>query len=198
MDDFFMKKIFVTENTHMDKTNSQFLILTLFLLLATIGYSQHKHSSQIVSPVLHHEVEIFIGNSHVPEASIEGSSATLVLPNIGINYKYWFDDRFAVGLYNNLVTRTFVINSDTHQDLEQKHPVTTTIVGIFRPWKKFNFFAGPGIMIDEDEGLFVIRLGLDYAFSLSNDWYLSPRFIFDNIGGDIESYTLGVSFVKNF
>lgn len=166
--------------------------------MTTLGFSQHKHSSQITEPILHHEIDAFIGNAHIPNATLENSTATVILPNVGLNYKYWFDERFAIGWYNNLVARTFTINSDTNQEVEKKYPFATTIVGVFRPWKKLGFFAGPGLLIDNTGSQFVVRLGLEYGFALSNDWYITPRFMFDSIGGEIESYTLGIAIGRNF
>jgi hypothetical protein len=52
--------------------------------------------------------------------------------------------------------------------------------------------------LDNNGTLFVIRAGVDYGFSLSNDWYLSPRFIFDLLGNDIKAYTIGLSIGKRF
>lgn len=181
----------------MKGIKKQFLFVALQLCLTTFGFSQHQHSSQISTPILHHEIDVFIGNSHIPDATSE-SSSTLVLPNIGINYKYWFNERFALGSYNNLVARTFVVNNDEYNDYEIKYPFVTTVVGVFRPWKNLGFFAGPGALISDSGNFFIVRLGLDYEFTLSNNWYVIPRFMFDSIGGDIESYTLGIAFGKNF
>lgn len=156
------------------------------------------HSSKQEISFLHHEIEGFLGSTHIPKGALDNSEATLILSNIGLNYKYWVDERFAIGWYNNIVALTYVINSDTHQDLERKYPVTSTIVGVFRPWKKNSVFAGPGLEIDKNKTLFVFRLGLEYGFILSNDWYLTPRFIFDNLGGDIQAFTIGVGASKRF
>lgn len=174
------------------------ICLFVIVICTTSIYAQHKHSSKIAAPIIHHEIDGFIGTTHVPEGGNRDSDATLILPNLGLNYKYWINEKFAVGWYNNLVTQTFVINSDTHQDREMKYPFLTTIVGVYRPWKSLSFFAGPGMAIDGNGTLFDIRFGVDYGFSLSNDWFLSPRFIFDYLGGDIEAYTLGVSIGKRF
>lgn len=173
-------------------------LILLILFTCSQLAAQKVHSSKITIPVLHHEIDGFIGNTHIPNASIEGSSTTLILPNIGLNYKYWFDDHFAIGWYNNIVVRTFVINSDTNQEVEKKYPFISTVVGVFRPWKNLSVFAGPGLEIDNNGSLFVIRAGVDYGFALSNDWYLSPRFIFDLLGNDIKAYTVGLSIGKRF
>ena len=174
----------------------------IFILLFTAGssmtFGQQMHSSKIETPILHHEIDGFIGNTHVPEGGRTDTNATLILPNIGFNYKYWFDERFAIGWYNNLVVRTFTINSDNHQDLERYYPFIASVVGVFRPWKNLSLFTGPGIEIDKNGSLFAFRIGIDYGFSLSNDWYITPRFIFDSLGGDIEAFTLGVSIGRKF
>lgn len=182
----------------MNKIKKLIFFIVSLSCLTTLGFSQHKHSSQITEPILHHEIDAFIGNAHIPTATLENSTATVILPNVGLNYKYWFDERFAIGWYNNLLARTFTINSDTNQEVEKKYPFATTIVGVFRPWKKLGFFAGPGLLIDNTGSQFVVRLGLEYGFALSNDWYITPRFMFDSIGGEIESYTLGISIGRNF
>ena len=173
------------------------LILILFLFINETSFSQ-VHSSKQQIPILHHELEGFVGSTHVPKGTLDNSNSTLVLPNIGFNYKYWFDERFAIGWYNNIVALTYVINSDAHEDLDREYPITSTIVGIFKPWKNLSFFAGPGLEFDQNETLFVMRFGLEYGFSLSNDWFLSPRFIFDNMGGDIQAYTLGIGIGRRF
>ena len=181
--------------------------ITLIICLSVVSYglfAQGVHSSKIEHQISQHEIDVFIGNTHIPEASLENSTTTLILPNIGLNYRYWFDDHFALGFYNNLIIRTFVINSDSHQDLETaegtvfRTKLDKPIVGIFKPWKNLSLYAGPGIQLSKTQSLFVIRIGMDYGISLSNEWYLSPRFTFDNLGGDIEGYTFGLGVSKRF
>lgn len=172
-------------------------ILILCLSLGWQAFGQ-LHSSKLTTPVLHHEIEGFIGSTHVPKGSFDDSGATLILPNIGLNYKYWIDEKFAIGWYNNIVALTYKVDSDSQQDLDREYPVTSTIVGIFKPWKNFSLFTGPGLEIDKNKTLFVIRFGVDYSFPLSNDWHLTPRFIFDNLSSDIQAYTLGIGVSKRF
>jgi len=174
------------------------VIVLLCIFSATQTVAQSMHSSKIEAPVLHHDIDIFVGSTHIPEGGRRTSNVTLVLPNVGINYRYWIDDHFAIGWYNNILVQTFVINSDSHQNLEREYPFVTSIVGVLRPWKNLSVFTGPGIEIDKNGSLFVYRFGLDYAINLSNDWHLTPRFHFDLLGGDIEVYTLGVSVGRRF
>lgn len=173
-----------------------FTFLSIFIISnSLVGQG---HSSKLEPALLHHEIDVFIGSTHVPKGAFKDSDATLVIPNIGINYKFWFDERFAIGWYNNIVALTYVLNSDTNQETEREYPITTTVVGVFRPWKGLHFFAGPGLEFDKNKTYFVARLGIDYAFGLSNDWYLTPRFIFDNIGQDVQAFTLGISIGRKF
>ncbi|MCG8308343.1 MAG: hypothetical protein MI975_13200 [Cytophagales bacterium] len=182
----------------MRVTIAQLIFTILLLAGSSLTYGQQMHSSKIEIPLLHHEIDGFIGNTHVPEGGRRNTTATLILPNIGFNYKYWFDERFAIGWYNNLVVRTYVVNSDTHQDLDREYPFLTSVVGVLNLWKGLSVFAGPGMEIDKNRTLFAMRFGLDYGFSISNDWYVSPRFIFDHLGGDIEAYTLGIGIGRKF
>jgi hypothetical protein len=174
-------------------------ILTICFIIS-MGWQAFSqvHSSKQTIPTLHHEIEGFIGSTHVPKGALDDSDATLILPNIGLNYKYWFDEKFAIGWYNNIVALTYTVNSDSQQDLDREYPVTTTIVGIFKPWKNLSLFTGPGLEIDKNKTLFVFRFGVDYSFPLSNDWHLTPRFIYDNLATDIQAYTLGVGVSKRF
>ena len=119
----------------MKSIKTLLISISLMIIASASVYGQQKHSSKISTPVLHHEIDGFIGNTHVPEGGRRDTNATLILPNIGFNYKYWLDDRFAIGWYNNIVVRTFTINSDTHQDLEREYPFLTSVVGVFKPWK---------------------------------------------------------------
>ena len=182
----------------MKKLTLIFLSILMLSYIAMPSQAQQVHSSKIEEVVLRHEIDGSIGNTHVPEGGKRNTSATLILPNVGINYKYWFDNHFAIGLYNNIVVQTFVINSDSHQDLEREYPVIISAVGVFRVWKGLTLFTGPGVELDKNGSLFVLRFGLDYAFSLRNDWSITPRFMFDNIGGDIEAYTFAISVGRRF
>jgi hypothetical protein len=171
--------------------------ILIIILVSWQAFGQ-GHSSKQTIPFLHHEIEGFIGSTHVPKGALDDSGATLILPNIGLNYKYWFDERFAIGWYNNIVALSYEVNSDSHQDLDRYYPITTSIVGIFKPWKHLTLFTGPGLEVDKNKSLFVFRFGVDYGIPLSNDWYLTPRFIFDNLSGDIQAYTLGIGASKRF
>lgn len=52
--------------------------------------------------------------------------------------------------------------------------------------------------IDKNKSLIELRFDIYNDFSLSNDWYLTPRLIFDNLGGGIQAYTLGIGARKRF
>jgi len=184
----------ITSSVNIEKI-SIVLISTIFMVTPIHG---QVHSSKQSIPFLHHEIEGFLGSTHIPKGTLDDSGATLILPNISLNYKYWVDERFAIGWYNNIVALTYVINSDTQQDLERKTPFTTSIIGVFKPWKNLSIFTGPGLEIDKNKTLFVFRFGLEYGFPLSNDWYLIPRFIFDNLGGNIQAFTVGIGASKRF
>jgi len=168
------------------------------LWLSTIPIFGQSHSSKVAPAVLHHEIDVFAGSTHVPRGAYQNSDATLVVPNIGINYKYWFDEMFAIGWYNNIVALTYVINSDTNRETERVYPITSTVVGLFSPWKGLQIFAGPGIEFDSNQSYFIARFGIDYAIDLSNDWYLTPRLIFDQIGNEVQAYTIGLSIGRKF
>ena len=184
----------------MDRISRQMRLLLLsfaLILMYTNCFSQ-GHSSKAREVVLHHEIDVFLASTHIPKGALDDSGGTLIIPNIGLNYKYWFDERFAIGWYNNIAAITYVVNSDTHQDLNREYPFITSIVGVFRPWKGLHLFAGPGLEIDKNKSLFVFRFGVDYGFSVGNDWYLSPRFMYDVIGSDISAYSLGLSIGRKF
>jgi hypothetical protein len=91
---------------------------------------------------------------------------------------------------------TYKINTDNYNDVDKKYPVILSAVGIFRPWKNLNVFLGE---TDKNNTFFVARLGLDYSIRIGRDgWFLSPRFIYDDLAINYSAWTPGLDIGKRF
>ena len=141
----------------------------------------------------HSKISVFFGSTHIPKGAQDGSGVTLIIPNIGVNYEYWFTEHFALGSYNNIAAVDYHIDSDNYEDIHKVYPVILSAVAIFRPWKNLNLFIGPGVEIDKNNVVFVGRLGVDYSIRVGRSgWFFSPRVIYDNLGTDYSAWTFGL------
>lgn len=62
----------------------------------------------------HHNVALVIGHTHIPKA-IQSSSSTggVIVPSWGLNYHYWLNKTWAIGLHTDMEIASYIIEDNT-------------------------------------------------------------------------------------
>ncbi|MDH3710179.1 MAG: porin family protein [Cyclobacteriaceae bacterium] len=157
----------------------------------------HDHSEE--HEFKHHKISLVIGHTHIPAGNPdEGRVGTVIAPSWGIDYEYWFNHKWAVGLHTDLEMISYVIDNEERSELERERPFIISVVGLFKPINSLVVYVGPGIELEKNENFMVYRFGVEYEFEMGKHWELSPGIFYDSKEGIYDSWSVGLAVGKRF
>lgn len=72
-----------------------------------ISYAQEVEHE---SPIKHHRVSIVLGHTHIPKGfNMDSTSFALIVPSWGLNYEFWFNQKWVVGIPNDMEISVYAI-----------------------------------------------------------------------------------------
>ena len=177
-----------------------FYFLSLFILFPFFATAQeHEGEHEEEHEFKHHRIAIMIGHTHVPKG-IEGGGDTggLIVPSWGLNYEYWFNENWAIGLHNDMEITTYAIERVRDTVLERERPFILALVGLYKFDTGFEILTGMGLELEKNENFVVFRLGVEYEIEIGKHWDIAPGFVYDIKEDVYNSFTIGLSVGKKF
>ncbi len=172
---------------------------TLILLLFSLSSSLFAQVEEESDRFKRHRLALFFGNAHVPagDPAIDRSE-TIIVATWGLDYEYWFNPKWALGIYNDIELQAYFVNNDNVTDLKREYPFITSLVLVYVPWKTLSVYAGPALEIERNKNFYVTKIGIEYAFELPNHWDLAPGLSYDSKEGEYGTWSFGFSLGKKF
>jgi hypothetical protein len=169
------------------------------LLFGVFQVQAQEDKKEEQEALKHHRAAVVISHTHVPKAfqSSTGNGAVIV-PSWGLNYEYWFNHKFAIGLHSDMEISTYIIENIDGTELERERPVIVALVGIFSPWKGLEIVTGIGKEFEPHENFWVYRIGVEYEIEIGDNWDIAPGLVFDIKENLYDSWTLGLGVGKRF
>ncbi|MBK9103213.1 MAG: hypothetical protein IPL92_01245 [Saprospiraceae bacterium] len=185
--------------------NTKWILITLCLFLLSIaGYAQEAEkeiAGDEPAFKTHHRITLMMANAHVPSIAedIEGKK-NLILPAWGLDYDYWFTNKWAVGLHNNMILQHFAVEEEEEPNgvLEVSYPLTVSLVALYMPVRNLTFIAGFGREFEKTENLSLLDFGLEYGFELPDEWELSLNLKYEDKLNAYDSWLFGFGISKIF
>lgn len=178
------------------------LPLGLFLAAATGLVAQHQPIAEHPAPdedpadFPHHRIALLLGHTHVP-ANAEGDG--MLIPSWGLDYEYWFNPRWGLGLHTDLELQTFLIDRSGEDLLERDYPLVLTLDALYKPWKGLVIQLGPGYELERNENFYLVRVGLEYEIEMGHrNWDLSPSVFYDTRIDAYDSWSIALGVGKRF
>jgi hypothetical protein len=177
------------------------IFFTLMLSLSFSAMAQHaSHEPSLQEPAKEHDTKHFriaalIGHTFVPAGQ---SQEHLVIPSWGLDLEYWFNERWGIGLHNDLEIQEFIIEQENDELLERDYPLVLTLDALYKPWKGLVFQVGAGYEIEKTEDFFLARVGIEYEFEIGNHWDVSPMFFYDYRFEANDTWSFGLGIGKRF
>ena len=167
----------------------------MLILIPIVSIAQEEEDEAFK----HHRAAIVLGHTHVPKGipTVTDGVSTIV-PSWGLNYEYWFNRKWALGLHNDMEIATYIIEDANGNKIERSRPIIISLVGVYNIWKGIEIIAGVGYEFEEHHNYRVYRLGVEYEVEIGNDWDLAPAIIFDAKENLYHSWTLGIVIGKRF
>ncbi|WP_187175290.1 hypothetical protein [Algoriphagus sp. AK58] len=167
------------------------LILLVLLAFANLGIAQES-ASEGHRPKI--RAAILMANSRVPH-SYEGEKKLLILPTWGMDVDYFFHPRWSVAFQADIKVQSFEVEKN-EASLERSYPVALAGVIHFHALRHWSFYAGPGYELEKSENLFLVKLGTEYSFEITEDFEIALNLAYENKNEVYDSWTFGVAFNK--
>ncbi len=186
----------------MIKNKPQTVCFFLVFCLAYItGFSQGspshmEHGAHVLSSKGLNRVTLGLGHTHISEGKIDGETRWLALASWSINYDHWFSEKLAVGLQNDIVLESYIIEHGDEEFLERSYPISIAPVFLYKPGKKLVIIGGIGTEISKGNRLPMTRFGLEYGFHLSPKWEVGITALWDGKWNYYNSWGLGLTFSR--
>ena len=199
------------------------LFVLLFLLVSTHVFSQkaenedadNKHAIAEEGHSAHHKkhaVSVVISHTHI-KSGVKNNVGDnwIALPSFGINYNYSFNEKWAIGLHNDIIVEEFIVEDKKHTELQNKnseesevegidrsYPIASAVMLTYKPFKHVAFLVGGGMEFSEHENFGLIRLGLEIPFHIPNNWEIFGVTAYDINIDAYNSFTFGLGIAKLF
>lgn len=172
-----------------ERTMKKFKIMLLTLAVSGAVIAQEKEPFK---PKI--RGAIMMANSHVPNAT-EGGKKVAVLPTWGFDVDYFFHPRWSVALQGDMKVQSFEVE-DGEVLLTRKNPFALTSVIHYHALRHWSFYAGPGYELESHKNLFLVKVGTEYSFEITEDFEIALNFMYENKQEVYDTWTFGVAFNK--
>lgn len=139
-----------------------------------------------------HRITLSLGHTHVSQGKIEGETEWLVAASWALNYDYWLNERWGLGLQNEILLEQFAIEHGGEELLEREYPVSVIPTVLYKPLEWLTLLAGVGREFASEEDLTLTRLGAEAGWHVAADWEVGAALVWDNKWDYYDSW--GLSF----
>lgn len=174
----------------------RYISTLIFLHLIISSFGQNHEITGYEQKYPHFRLAGLLGQTFIPTAFSESKS--MVMSSLGLDVEYWFNERIAIGLHNDMEIATFLIETGEGEVLERKFPLVLTLDAVYKLPNGLVFGLGPGYEVEPNESFFLIRAGLEYEIELRRHWDLSPALFYDTRFEANDTWTFAIGIGKRF
>ena len=175
------------------------VVLLSILFITFLSYSQENEANEH-EELNHHSISFLISHTIITEG-IEGDEKSLIsVPSWALNYNYSFNEKWAIGLHNDVIIEDFVIEKNKDEEIiERSTPIASIIVGTYKITEGFGIELGVGMEFEKSENFGVARIGAEYGIEIPNK-KLEVLFAidYDILFNAYNSFNLGIGIAKLF
>lgn len=174
------------------KIYSNILLLVIFLISGALS-AQHEehHSEEIHNKNL---VMITFGYSHVPEGSHldNADSKGIFIPSIGVDYVRAINTKWELALMMDFELDHYII---AKKELERERAFVAVLGVGYNVISHLSILVGTGIEIEQNENIYITRIGTEYNHHFGKNWVLTPSFMYDiKKGYDAYAIAVGIGY----
>ncbi len=180
------------------KTKLALQIGLLFLCVPGYGQEEEKQDEE---HSFHHAIAVVLSHSYISQGIVDGNRRWLNVPSWGLNYNYRLGDKWFLGWHNDIIIEEFVVEDtrEETEELERDFPISSMIVGTFKPNEHWGFALGAGAEWEKDESFALIRVGAEYSLPLKvAGLEIMFTLNYDILVNAYDSMNLGIGIVKLF
>ena len=175
------------------------ITLILICFHTVITYAQdHENNQEVFKP--HHSIALILGHTNTGQGTEDGENKWLSLPSWALDYNYYFNSKWSLGLHNDMILETFKVkdHKTDQESIERTRPIACVVVVSYKPGKHFSFELGAGGEFAKEENFLLSRVGVEYSMELVHTWELISNITYDLKWQAYNSMTIGVGISKAF
>jgi len=177
------------------------LCLIFIFIVGNIFGQSHLEAENHEQDFKHFRAAFNLAHAYIPNASISDKKFAII-PVIGFDVQYWFNQKWAVGLKNDIEIANYVVEDAESDELTlgRETPIIISLPVYFIPWENNGvvFFAGAGIELEQHQNFSVFRFGMGYDLHLGRHWDVAPEIVYDLKDGHINSFTIAFGVGRRF
>jgi hypothetical protein len=127
-----------------------------------------------------HRIAFGLGHTSISNGEINGKTSWLPLASWSLNYDYWLNNKWAIGLQNDWILETFLIQQKSGGSIERKNPIAVIPVGMYKFSNHWNAIGGVGMEFSKGHNLALTRLGIEYGTHISKKYEFGVAAVWDN------------------
>lgn len=176
--------------------------MALVCAISIGGFAQHESVQHTAGAAPYHGMKgsnrltFGLGHTHLSQGKIQGETEWVPVASWTLNYDYWISDNWAIGLQNDMILETFVIEHGDGKELERKNPLAMVPVAMYKFANRWTAIGGVGAEFSHGHTLAMTRLGLEYGWHLPNNWEAGLAAVWDGKWGYYNSWGLAFTFSK--
>lgn len=146
-----------------------------------------------------HELVMAIGHGNISRGlNASGDRQWTVVPTWALNYNFWLNAHWALGLHTDLITETYTVEEFDETVLERTRPVAPALMVTYRPHQHWSFVLGGGMEFAPEENLGLMRAGVEYAVHLTGPWETTGAFTYDFRFDAYDSFCVSLGIARRF
>lgn len=138
---------------------------------------------------------IMMANSHVPTAT-EGGKKVAIIPTWGFDVDYFFHPRWSLALQGDIKLQSFEVEDHNNAVLQRTNPFALTMAIHYHALRHWSFYTGPGYEFEKHKNLFLVKVGTEYSFEITEDFEIALNLIYENKQEVYDAWTFGIAFNK--
>ena len=169
--------------------------------LSTIAFLFVFHMAACQEPpTKRSRVALGIGHMHVSNGlNDSGQREWTILPMWVLDYDYSMNNRWTIGIHNDLVTETFKVEGhDGSPEIERSRPFSSLLGIGFKPGSHAVYSMGFGWEFSHTGNFFMTRLGFEYAIEIPGEWELTPGLTYDRKWNAYDSFSIALGVGRKF
>jgi len=172
------------------------VVLLLCITFVSAQETEHEAEEKFKKK---HSIAVLVSHTQISEAVEGEGKKNISVPSWGIDYNFELTERWAIGLHNDIIVESFVVEHSDGTELERSSPIASAVVGMFKPIKNFSLVLGAGGEFTKEENLFLIKAGVEYSHLILHDnWEIIASFSNDFKFDAYNSWSIGFGIGRKF
>lgn len=174
------------------------VLLLLIVVFVNAQETEHKEEGK-EHLEKKHSIAVLISHTQIAEGIKGEDKKWISVPSWGIDYNYEINERWVIGLHNDIIVESFIVEHKDGNEIERSSPIATAFVGMFKPIKILSLVLGAGGEFSKEENLFLIKAGVEYGHRILQDnWELIASITNDLKLDAYNSWNIGFGIARRF